>query len=110
MRNLRYFPFLVLFLTACVSNPVDTLNKRFAVFESGYSSVLKQIDKLESSDSFKPETKLKVALALEETNKARKVANLARASGDVVKANNALDLASIALQKLQDSIPAGAKL
>lgn len=109
MRALRCIPFLIL-LTACLSAPVDTLNKRFAVFESGYAAVLQEIEKLEQADSFKPETALRLALALEEVNRYRKAANLARTSGDLLKSNDALDLAQAALTRLQQSIPQGTKL
>jgi hypothetical protein len=111
MKAYRYLYILfALALVACVSNPVDTLNKRFAVFETGYNSALTQIDRIQKANAFKPETANKVADALIEVNRARKVANVARYSGDVLDANNALDIAMRALEKLQSEIPAGTKI
>jgi hypothetical protein len=111
MKAYRYlYVFLALALLGCITSPIDTLNKRFAVFETGYSAALTQIDRLQKANAFKPETANKVADALVEVNRARKVANVARGSGDILDANNALDLAMKALEKLQSEIPAGTKI
>lgn len=111
MKAYRYFYFLfALVLASCATNPVDTLNKRFAVFESGYAAALTQIDRIQKANAFKPETANKVADALVEVNRARKVANVARGSGNVLDANNALDIAMKALEKLQSEIPQGVKI
>lgn len=105
MKTLRYLPFLLLvFLMACVGN-LDSINKRFAGFEIYYKQTLAQIDTLEKSNSFKPETKLKVADLLEDVNKARKAAYVAKDSGDILNAQDQLSLAIALLDRLKTMVP-----
>lgn len=112
MKNYKYLYLLfsLLLLIGCVTNTIDTTNKRFAVFESGYSAVLNEIGRLKTADALKPETATRIADALEEVNRARQTANIARKSGDLLNANSALDLAMRALDRLKTSIPNGTQL
>ena len=101
---------LLLFLSACATAPLDTVNKKFAAFEVTYKSALTQIDKLEKTNSLKPETKTKLADVLKEVNKARTAAYLAKDAGDIRSAEGQLKLALTLLERLQSTMPAGEQL
>lgn len=101
---------MALLLSACLSNNLDTLNKRFAAFEIGYKSALTQFDSLERSNSLKPETRAKVMTLIQDTNTARKAAYLAKDSGDLTTAENQLVLANKFLEYLIGTLPAGGQI
>lgn len=102
MKTLRYLPFLFLvFLTGCLTASLDTTNKKFAAFEITYKQTLAEISSLEAGNRLKPETKLKVASALEDVNKARNSAYAAKNLGNLKDAETQLNLAILLLDKLK---------
>ena len=101
---------LFLFLSACATAPLDTVNKKFAAFEVTYKSALTQIDQLEKTNSLKPETKTKLADVLKEVNKARTAAYLAKDAGDIRDAEGQISMAILLLERLQSTMPAGEQL
>jgi len=102
---------LALSMSGCISvQEVDTLNKRFAAFEISYKQTLVEVESLLNGNMLKPETKQTVAKILEDVNKARAAAYVAKGTGNVFEAKNQLDLALKALDFLKATLPKGAQL
>lgn len=111
MKKYQWFYLLLaLFIAGCAGITLDTTNKKFAAFEISYKSVLTEIDSLDSANALKAETKTKVSGLLREVNKTRDLAYLAKNTGNLLEAQNQLNLAVTLLEKLKTSVPKGSQL
>lgn len=103
-RFLNWIYFVVLslsFTVACVSAPVDTYNKRAAVFELGYIEILKTAKLYLASPNTPTAIKRDIKKAVETAATAREAMQFAEGAGDITTAQGQLQTAQSALGLLR---------
>lgn len=93
-----------LLLVGCTSLPVDTLNKRIAVFEVGYSQTLKTIQHWLKENRIKPQDRSTLKTRIAEMSLARTAMHEARKIGNAAEASTQLMLGTSTLGVLRKYI------
>jgi len=106
MRYVKY-PFVLsmlivaLVMSACATVPVDTLEKRVALFEVSYGEVLKTIQLYKKENRFSDATWKEIQNTVRQVSAARTVMKTSLEIGDIETTSNTLALASQLLTSLR---------
>jgi hypothetical protein len=92
-----YLFLLLLAFTACVSQPVDTYNKKIAAFEISYNEALKTALVYLNDPTISEDKKIKIKEAVSNVSNLRSTMQIAESIGDISKAENQLQLAQKSL-------------
>lgn len=101
---------LTLFLIGCTGLPVDTLNKRIAVFEIGYHQTLVTVKLWIDEGRLKGVDKTSIQLRVKEMSIARHAMHKAKTLGDLNTVAGQLNAANVSLQILRDFITSQEKV
>lgn len=96
--------FLSIFFIGCTTYKVDTLEKRIAVFETGYSVVLKKVKLWITEGTLKGVDKTNAQKRVAEISTIKKDMYLALDVGDINTTTGKLQAANITLNLLRDII------
>jgi hypothetical protein len=103
-KNFIFLTTLIVFMFGCASLPIDTLNKRIAVFEISYGEVLVTVDRWIVEKRLVNEDKAKVQAMIKEVQVARTAMYIAKDAGEIANAQDNLTAANIILSKLRDYV------